>query len=1059
MKRRGKAIVALLCTCGMMGELYYPTEARVTSQEAGHSIDVSTIPGTENHVEEKYYDSSFLSVPGYIEDGVNDRSQYYEEYVQYNEEQKAAFIAAGGKAEDYVNQNTKHYAVAHNEAEFCAVIGNGELKVIELAADVNLGYKYLESLGVGSPLIVEAPDYNKGNVPTTSPDIIRDGQSKMNLENRNGLTIYSKNGSTIYHCEVALQYCKDVVIRNIGIQGLNEWDDFLPEENGTPGYHKQYDWDDISIYDCQNIWIDHCTLGIAYDGSVDITDGSTVTISWCEIGQPDENTLNEMQNTMDYMEQLYQEGNGFVFYSALRDGGATQQQILEYSMLNDKVHAFSCGEQEYEKNLTDKITLAYNVYKNSCQRVPQIRSGNCHMYNCYVDAMQYRKIHKTLSDASIGKMKDENGNIISPIKYAAEYKGCSTLGLCRALSALSAATIAADTCVFEGVIHPIISSEKYERGSLDIGATTGSINQVLIVNSSTQYRNNVDDGSDYYVGSSWDNFNTSTNKGSNGFLNNSYWNGNGVTYHNFKWAKWYPVSKTNSSSPYYLPESEATKLADGEFYSRYFIGSTELGYDYQIVPLDKVKENLEAYSGCGKVGMSGADWLKTEYPENTAENSVEFDFRDGVTPNVIKEPDENGEVAKPAAVREGYDFENWYYLDENGTEQRYLQQNKVSGHVYAYAKWTPKNCTITLELNGAKTDKPTTITCAYDENYNLSEYNASTMSKEGLIFQGWYRDKELTDKVSVLSVKGDTTLYAKWTTRHTLTCELNGGTSYGGALSYTCYKGEGVDISALTPAKTNYSFGGWYLDEALTQPVEDVKNVLVNDDMKVYAKWLPNDYQITFEVNGGTTEELLVYEYPDSSKIDLMSVLNNSNVTKEGYYLEGWYSDKKLTKKVTSLKVSKKQTVYAKWVKQCSVTCELNGGELVAGEKQYLCGEGMTIDLSEIQLQKENYRFDGWYLDEALTKPVEDLTKVLVEKDTIVYAKWVEESVKEESVSGDIDKNGKIDMDDAMLVLRAALKIDILSDEAYQAADYNKDTVVDLRDVQMILKKALHMEI
>lgn len=577
-KQFQRAAAGLLCmSLVCVGMPSYQAQARVSSEEAGHEIAVTQLPGTV--VTEKSYDGSFLSITGYVENGVNDRSAYYEEYVEYNRLLKEKFIAEGGKPEDYVNQNTEDYYVVSNEEEFCEAVASWP-KVIELTTDLNLGYKYMEAQDMKTYGVVNViSDYNKNNVPISSPDLIRDGVSEIKLKDRDGLTIFSRNGSTIYHCEIGIVDSNDVVIRNIGIQGMNEWDDFEYNSSGTsPGGHKRYDWDNISIYQSKNIWIDHCSLGIAYDGSVDITDASTATLSWCRIGEPDERTLQEMQNTMDYMEELYQQGKGHKFYTALRDGGATKDQIMKFSLLNDKVHAFSCSEGYYDKNIYDRITMAYNYYKNSVQRVPQIRSGNAHMFNCWINSDDYISIC----------------NEISAARSYASKQGCSVLGLCCANSALGGSTIGTDTV-------------------------------------------------------------------------------------------------------YFLPDSEALKLAPGVFYQRYFIGSENLDYEYQTVPLNEVKTTLNTYGGCGKVELDAEDWLRVKQTTDKDAINVIFDYQtEGVTNAAVYGITAGASVELPGAVeKEGYSFGGWftkeYALDEAGeliyTEVPFTAQTPVTGDTVVYAKW------------------------------------------------------------------------------------------------------------------------------------------------------------------------------------------------------------------------------------------------------------------------------------------------------------------------------------------------------------------------------------
>lgn len=58
---------------------------------------------------------------------------------------------------------------------------------------------------------------------------------------------------------------------------------------------------------------------------------------------------------------------------------------------------------------------------------------------------------------------------------------------------------------------------------------------------------------------------------------------------------------------------------------------------------------------------------------------------------------------------------------------------------------------------------------------------------------------------------------------------------------------------------------------------------------------------------------------------------------------------------------------------------------------------------------------------------------------------------------GDVNLNGKVEMDDAQAVLKAALKISSLAGEGAVAADVNQDGEITLADAQLVLKKALRI--
>ncbi|MBQ6389105.1 MAG: InlB B-repeat-containing protein, partial [Mogibacterium sp.] len=76
-----------------------------------------------------------------------------------------------------------------------------------------------------------------------------------------------------------------------------------------------------------------------------------------------------------------------------------------------------------------------------------------------------------------------------------------------------------------------------------------------------------------------------------------------------------------------------------------------------------------------------------------------------------------------------------------------------------------------------------------------------------------------------------------------LTYETNGGSYVGGT---SAPYGTNVRLSSTVPTKAGYTFGGWYLDEGLTQPAGS--SVTLEGNTTVYAKW-----------NGATVNYTIVY--------------------------------------------------------------------------------------------------------------------------------------------------------------------------------------------------------
>ena len=347
---------------------------------------------------------------------------------------------------------------------------------------------------------------------------------------------------------------------------------------------------------------------------------------------------------------------------------------------------------------------------------------------------------------------------------------------------------------------------------------------------------------------------------------------------------------------------------------------------------------------------------------------------------------ENQPKTLSTPTKSGYIFDGWYY-DEALTkkvEGTSPSDVKSSGHYDSNGCYIPDN-KVTLYAKWTKLEHM--IECPYYTGgrieiiYNTNGGNKlestkycggcnpisqpktlSTPTKPGYIFEGWYYDEALTEKVEGTSPNGirssghydsngcyipdgKVTLYAKWIKiEHNIDCSsilITGGsleiiynTNGGNKLESTKYCGgcnpENQPKTLSTPTKSGYIFDGWYYDEALTKKVEgtspsDVKSsghydsngcYIPDNKVTLYAKWskktttktcntkVNNKFTLTYKVSNSQnlTKEICVGCSDNPAIIDL---------ERNGYVFAGWYYDSALTKKVetentSDIKVSKK---------------------------------------------------------------------------------------------------------------------------------------------------------
>lgn len=522
-----------------------------------NAAEIDSIPNTTRNF--KDYDNSYLSVTGYASLGVNDRSHYID---------------------------TSYYRQVKTEREFLQAIfdaGNGSVKVIEVAKDLNLGWKALNLSSEEAKKYRFIRNYRDPMNGFTNPKLASSGVSQLDINNVDGLTIFSKKGKTIRSAEFKLQNStNDIVIRNLNFDGMWQWDD--------TGKHKEVGWTFIKVNGANNVWIDHCKFSIAADGLIDTENGgSNITISWSEFGLPaNENPPedSDIYQSIQYMEGKYASNtlNSDSVYYNMRNGGATKEQIMAYAAYHSKVHLNGSGDKDYvnyvsssgneikDGNQRIRLTLAYNRYTNIGQRIPMIRQGTGHMYNCYLD-------------------NSTHYDVLEKVSAIAEY-GTDTLS--RALNARNGASIAADTCVFNDINEPITGSEIQGLDTTNMDAQWAELfqsayNRNLIVNSHISNKYGT------YTGSSWD------HNGENLFNKGFTWYDKS-TIGNWAWSS-HIVGSENMSK---------TNPPTDPFTFEYNYNE-EIPYTYNVLPLNSVVATLTNFAGANKVNMSPIGWLKTDY--------------------------------------------------------------------------------------------------------------------------------------------------------------------------------------------------------------------------------------------------------------------------------------------------------------------------------------------------------------------------------------------------------------------------------------------------------------
>ncbi|WP_058308639.1 InlB B-repeat-containing protein [Gracilibacillus massiliensis] len=181
-----------------------------------------------------------------------------------------------------------------------------------------------------------------------------------------------------------------------------------------------------------------------------------------------------------------------------------------------------------------------------------------------------------------------------------------------------------------------------------------------------------------------------------------------------------------------------------------------------------------------------------------------------------------------------------------------------------------------------------------------------------------------------------------------------------------------------TPTKEGYSFAGWYQDDSFTEAWDFEANT-VTEDITLYAKWQKNEYNVTFESNGGNDISMQQIQYNEHAS-------EPAQPEREHYQFIGWYSDEALTEAwdFEADKITENITLYAKWEKNIyNVVFNSNGGGDVSSQ-QITYNEQIS---EPEEPERAHYQFTGWYQDKELTKRW-NFEEAVVTKDLTLYAAW-----------------------------------------------------------------------
>ena len=228
----------------------------------------------------------------------------------------------------------------------------------------------------------------------------------------------------------------------------------------------------------------------------------------------------------------------------------------------------------------------------------------------------------------------------------------------------------------------------------------------------------------------------------------------------------------------------------------------------------------------------------------SGELAITFDPDNGEEPDTQKVDWSHGGATLTAPsepTKEEHTFEGWYY-DNNGENTEWnFETDRARYTMRLTAQWKANTYTVTVKDDGNGTALADPASAKMG-----AEVSLTAMPNSGYHFKKW---EVVPDKVEIennkftmpaddVTVKGIFDRNASsggggggGTTYYTLTFETNGGDSIQ---AIRAARGKTLDLSAYTPMRDGYDFGGWYADKDLTQRITEIK---LSGSKTVYADW------------------------------------------------------------------------------------------------------------------------------------------------------------------------------------------------------------------------------
>lgn len=180
------------------------------------------------------------------------------------------------------------------------------------------------------------------------------------------------------------------------------------------------------------------------------------------------------------------------------------------------------------------------------------------------------------------------------------------------------------------------------------------------------------------------------------------------------------------------------------------------------------------------------------------------------------------------------------------------------------------------------------------------------------------------------------------------------------------------------PTREGYTFEWWYLDENYSTPLE--LSFIPSSSLTIFAKWIPEEYTIVFNSNGGSTYS------PLQVKRDQF-LPNTYNPTRANYSFAGWFTDSDFQTPFSfTTGITSNLNLFANWLEIIHPLIDLEDYVV----DYIVTNLGETTDSMRINYQARNTKT---YLEYTLAPDLDFINSIRL-NPTMVYFESLSEAME-----------------------------------------------------------------